>query len=282
MKKSLSFLILILALNLSFGRQAIAETDSLVAEFRKEFQQHNYKKVIQIYKILQEDASQGSLPLDVRVRYGQSLAATGEIDEAISSLNEILLTLPAEVDPVKIEYDLANLLYLQKRHKEAAVAYRKVLWMSSQREESLSKARERLASMKEGEGKKSDLVSLQLLDIETALDSGDIPEGSEALLKDIMERMEKMAKNTGIKDPDRARSIEKARALLGKMKEIRTEKASALLNEARRLFDEEKKYAVVREILEEIQRDYGDVCEAPSVEALVKAVASKIGKANSK
>jgi tetratricopeptide (TPR) repeat protein len=198
--------------------------------------------------------------LVVRVLYSESLADVGELDEAIKSLQEILSDYPPQLDYLRIQYDLANLLFLQRRYPEAKVAYQKILLHSSRTDEILTKSRERLTLMKESEGKKKDLISLQLLDIETALEAGEVPDGAETVLRKIV------AQNPSTPHAERAGR------LLVRVKEIRSAKAKSLLEEARRLFDEEKKYAEVREILDQIVRNYSDVSEMQSVEALQKAV----------
>lgn len=228
-------------------------------EVALEFQRNNYKKVIRLYKDFTAKYPDRFVPLVVQVLYSQSLADTGEMDEAIVILKEILMEMPPQIDPVRLHYDLANLLFMQRRYSEATNAYQKILLQASRHDEILTKVRERLTLMREGEGRKKDLISLQLLDIETTLEAKEIPEGAEPLLQNVINQ------NSGTVQ------AEQAARLLGRLKEVRTEKARALLDEARRLFDE-KKYTEVREILDQIDRHYADVSEVQSVEVLQKAL----------
>ena len=270
--KKATFLLLLVAIGLYSGG-AISSEKELADAVSGEFQRHNYKKVIQLYRDYVEANADQSLPTAgarlavVKVFYTQSLADTGEIDEAIKSLKEVLADLSPEVDTLKLQYDLANLLFLQRRYDEARGAFQKILLQSSQVNELLSKARERLALMKDKESKKKDFVSLQFLDIETNLDAGMVPDGAEAFLQQIAEQAA-----PGGPQSDQVQRLQE------RVKEVRAEKAKALLDEARRLYDKEKKYANVREILEQITQYYSDVSEMPSVEALFKQVNSRLGK----
>ena len=92
MKKVIPCLAVFLLLGLPYGW---AEEDQFSRETQKqvvqEFQRHNYKKVIQIYKDLIAEDLHRPLPLVIRVLYSQSLADTGELDEAIEALQEILV-----------------------------------------------------------------------------------------------------------------------------------------------------------------------------------------------
>jgi tetratricopeptide (TPR) repeat protein len=205
--------------------------------------------------------------LVVKVLYSQSLADTGEIDDAIDALRGVLTELPAEVDPMQLQYDLANLLFLEKRYDEAKTAYSRLILRGNRASQIISQAKSRLGMMKEKEGsKKKDFDSLEMMDLETAVEAGQVPEGAVDALQDILERNPKSAQ------------AEEAKRLQVLVKELRVKKAQALLDEARRLFDVEKRYVEVTEILDSIERSYGDVSEKPSIEALRKAVASKTGK----
>lgn len=246
--------------------QAPSDAKELVDAVPREFQRHNYKKVIELYRQYSNANPDRYLPIIVRVLYSQSLADMGEIDEAIENLKLVLVDLPLQIDTMKLQYDLANLLFLQKRFDEARAAYQKITLQSSQVGEIVGKARERLALMKDKESKKKDFVSLQLLDIESNLEAGVVPDGADAFLRQIAEQ-----------NPT-SHQADQAKRLQLRVKEVRTEKAKALLDEARRLYDQEKKYADVREILDQITRDYSDVSEMPSVEVLLKEVNLRLGK----
>ena len=255
------------------GATAFAQTTpekGLVENVVREFQQHNYKQVIQLYREFAAGQPERYLPVVVKVLYSQSLADTGDIDAAIDSLKSVLEDLPPEVDSLQLQYDLANLLFLQKRFEEARVVYRRLTLRAAQTSEILSKAKERLTSMKDlgTGGRKKAFASLEMIDLETALDAGAVPDGAGGFLQGVIDQ-----------HPQSPQAAE-ARRLQARLKETRTQKARALLEEARRLFDQEKKYPEVRDLLEQIQRSYADVSEMPSVEALSKAVQAKLGKKN--
>lgn len=243
-------------------------TQSLQQNILKEFQRHNFKKVIRLYTDFKEQQPDQYIPFAVRISSSQALAETGDIEGAIQIITEAIRDLPSEVNATKLHYDLANLLFIEKRYDEAEVLYQKILLMAAPYHEIEMKARERLTLMKGREGRKKDQLSLQLLDIEMALEGGAVPDGAVAFLKEIEMRPKPVAQ------------AERIKKLLEKIQEINTAKSQALLDEARRVFDEEKNYPEVREILEQILREYPDVCDKPSVEALMKVVDARQGKAS--
>lgn len=231
----------------------------------QEFQRHNYKKVIQLYK----DAYVGSpvpAPVFLQILYSQALADTGDLDASIRILKELLKDWIPEMDPILLHYNLGNLLFMEKRYADARSAYQKVLSLASKHGDLIAKSKEKMAAMKEGDSRRKDIWSIQMIDVETALESGEIPEGGEAILKKIVNE-----------NPSTPQAERAGRALV-RIREMRTGRARALLDEARRLFDEEKKYTEVRQILEQIQRDFADVADMQSVEALLKVINQKEGK----
>lgn len=241
----------------SFADSSRKELQNQVTQ---EFQRNNFRGVIDLYEKFTQENPDRSIPLVVRVFYSRALAETGGIEKAIESLQAILQEMPREVDIVKLHYDLANLLFMERRYEEAKVVYQKVLLKVRDNEEILGKARQRLALMKDREGKKKDVESLKLIDIETALEASEVPEGSEFILKAILTR-----------EPEGPHAV-RAKTLLDRIRELRTEKAKALLDEARRLFDRERKFAEVRNILEQLERDYPDVADLESARLLMKEV----------
>jgi len=244
----------------------VSKEAQLLTEISQEFQRHNYKKVIHLYRDFSDENPDRSPPLIAKIFYSQALADTGNLDDAIKSLKEILTDLPPQADPLRLQYDLANLFFIQRRFDEAKILYQKMLLGANQHQDLLTKAKERIAVMKDKDAnsKKKDFVSLQLLDIETALEAGEVPDAAVALLQQIAEQ-----------NPTSPQA-EQVRRLQNRVKEVRTERAKTLLEEARRLFDVEKKYTEVREFLDEIIEKYSDVCEMPSVEALSKEVDQKL------
>ena len=116
-------------------------------------------------------------------------------------------------------------------------------------------------------------MALELYDIESLLEVGEIPVGVEEYLNGIITKSDTAKAN---EDGNR----DKAQDLLEKTKQVKDEKARALLNEARRLFDEERKYAEVREILESILREFPTTSERYSVETLLQEVNRRLPKTN--
>ncbi len=240
--------------------QESSPSQKMQQQITREFQKNNYKQVIHLYEDFVSHHSDHDLPLVMKTLYSQSLADVGDLDRAIEVLKGLLSDFSTQVDPIKLHYDLANLLFIQKKHAEAQVHYQKVLILASHHDEIISKVRGRLRIMKGKEGRKKDVISLQLLDIETVLEAGEIPEGSREFLAKACDEK-----------PDSPNS-QKAKILLAKIQEMREVKAKGLLDEARRLFDQEKKYLQVSEILSTLMTDYADVAEKHSVEVLQKAV----------
>src|SRR5678816_637292 len=79
------------------------------------FQGHDYKKVIRLYRQFAASKPDRYIPIGVKVLYSQALADTGDLDGAIDAMKGVLLDVRPEMDPVQLQYDLANLLFLQKR-----------------------------------------------------------------------------------------------------------------------------------------------------------------------
>lgn len=248
---------------------ASEKVQDLRKEVQEEFQRHNYKKVIQLYRDFTSANPELFPSLIVKALYSQSLADTGEIDQAIDVLKEILADFPPQLDPLRLQYDLANLLFMQRQYEEARAAYQKVLLQASRNDEIRMKARDRIALMKQSEGRKKDILSLQLLEIETSLESNEVPEGAEGVLNELL------AKNPEGPQADRARK------LLDRIREVRIGKAAALLGEARRLFDQERKYNEVRQILEQMVKDYSDVADMQSAQLLLKEANRRLGVSTS-
>jgi len=241
----------------------------LVRDVSTAFQSHDFKKVIRLYREFAASKPDRYLPLIVKVLYSQALADTGETDDSIEALRGILEELPPAADPLQLQYDLANLLFQQKRYEEAKAVYSRLVLQGSGALQILSQAKSRLSLLKEREGgKKKDFDSLEMIDLETALDAGEIPEGAEAYLRRISDR-----------NANSSQALE-AKRLQYKIKDLKSQKAQGMLDEARRLFDVEKKFSEVIEILDRIERLYPDVAEKPSLDALRNAVLSKMGKSD--
>ncbi|MBI3540694.1 MAG: hypothetical protein HY073_00885 [Deltaproteobacteria bacterium] len=251
--------ILLLFCLISFDVNA-SPSKQLQVDIKKEFQKHNYKKVIQLYRDYTEEHPDEFLAPIVRIYYSESLADTGSLDPSIDVLKDVLSDLPEETDALRLQYSLANLYFMQKHYPEATRGYQLFLLQLSHDNELASKVRDRLSLMKGREGRKKDLRSLQLLDIETSLEAGNVPDGADIFLKQIIEQNQKGS------------DVPRAKDLLEKIHVVRTEKAKALLDEARRIYDEEKQYAEVQEILDKITQEYADIADMKSVEALSRSV----------
>lgn len=233
-----------------------------------DFKGNNFKGVIERYRSYVKQNPEGHIPLVVQSYYSEALANVGEVDEAIEALRKMLQEFPPHLDPIRIQYQLAHLLFMENKQPEARAAYEKVVLMSKGHQELVVKANDRLAKMKAKEVGRRDKVSLELYDIESLLDAGEVPVGVEEYLNGII------AKASNDDNGD------KAQDLLEKIKKVKDDKARALLNEARRLFDEERKYAEVREILEGILREFPTTNERQSVETLLQEVNRRLPKAS--
>lgn len=210
----------------------------------------------------------GETAYDTRadVQAVHELANQGKLDEAISRLQEILKKSSPELDSIRLQYDLANLLFLQGRYREARAAYHRVSLMGDDYQGIVTRSKERINKLVEREAKKKDTLILQLIDVETALDAGQFPtDGSKDFLKKV------------VADPNQIAHHARAEGLLKQIQMMEDEKARQRLDEARQLFDDKKDYRAVLNLLEEIQRDFPDSEEMPSVEILLKETKKKLG-----
>lgn len=238
-----------------------------------DFKGNNFKGVIERYRSYVKQNPEGHIPLVVQSYYSEALANVGEVDEAIEALRKMLKEFPPHLDPIRIQYHLAHLLFMENKQPEARAAYEKVVLMSKGHHELVAKAQDRLAKMKAKEVGRRDKVALELYDIESLLEAGEVPVGVEEYLNGII------AKRNSLRS-GRDGNSDKAEELLARVKQIKDDKARALLNEARRLFDEERKYAEVREILEGILREFPTTNERQSVETLLQEVNRRLPKAS--
>ncbi len=195
-------------------------------------------------------------PLKEEVAAIHQLAGEGKLDEAIRRLTTLLAEV--NVDRIRLQYDLANLLFVQGRYREARGAYQKVLLLAEEENDLVLRSRERIAKMKERETKKKDEFALRLIDIETALDAGQLPpSGAKEFLKSVEQNPTSLYR-------------EKAEELMRRIHDKENELARVILNEARRLFDQDKNYLQVISLLETVQRDYPDTEEMDSVKILLE------------
>ena len=269
-------LALVLAFSVNLSAHAVSKklppktVEELQLRLTDEFQGHNYDKVVEIYRAYVETDASRVVSLTARILYSQSLADTGDEEEAIAVLQEVVAELSPYADVLTLEHDLANLLFLDGHPAEAKDHDRRVLLRSNRHAAMLEGVRKRLALSKGRESRKKDYATLQMLEIESALETGDVPEGAETILEDLLKQ--KLS----------VQQTERARGLQVRIHEVRTTKASQLLQEARRLYDEERKYDDVREILNQLLKDYGDVCETQSVHALLHEVEIRSGRVESR
>ena len=265
------FRVLFLSLLLSYQISSVAfaiDERVLMENFSKsiatEFDKHNHKKIIKLYEDFRDQNLNRVLPFRPRVMYCQALAEVGDTEGAIKNLKELVADWPVRLDIIKIQYDLANLLFMQGMKDEARDVFEKIILQSDESAQIVQKSKERLFQLKQMESKKKDVTGLQILEIQTSLEIGEISQDSISFLKKVIET-----------EPN-TRNSAKAREVLQRANELRTQRYKSLLDEARRLFDEEKKYQEAQEIIDNIERDYADILEAPSVEALKKAIKEKV------
>ena len=142
--------------------------------------------------------------------------------------------------------------------------YTRVIQLAEDQQEMTRRSRERIAKMKERESQKKDEVALQLIDIETAVDLGQFPpSGSKEFLRTVEKETASLHR-------------ERAGRLLEQLLALEDTRVRALLNEARRLYDEEKNYPGVVPLLETIVRDYPDCEEMPSVRILLEETQKRL------
>ncbi len=205
-----------------------------------------------------EDLASLGKVVESRVAELKDLASRGKMDEAIQGMLELLNEFPNGSESIQIRYDLANLLFLQGRYRDARLQYQKVMIQSDLHRQLAERAGKRIAKIDERDSKSKDLTGLKLIEIEAALDAGQMPpEGSRELMKKIRE---------DAVSPHQ----EWAGRLLHREVELQNGRARVLLNEARQLFDSRRDYPRVQGLLEEIQRDFPDTEEMPSITILLE------------
>ncbi len=244
----------------------VQSVDPFTKSVMTEFDKHNYKKLIKVYEDYKEKNPQKYIPFKTRSAYCQALAEVGDVEGAIRNLKELLEDWPVRLDIIKSQYDLANLLFMQGLKEEAKEAYEKILLQAEQSNQIVQKSRERLSQLRQLDTKKKDQTALKILEIETSLEVGETSRESVDFLNKVI-----------VEEPN-SRNAARARLVLKKTNDFRSQKGKALLDEARRLFDEEKKYQEAQDILDLIDSNYPDVVEPPSVEALKKAIREKTPK----
>lgn len=243
----------------------------LKTAIEQDFQVNNFQGVVDKYRSFVDQNPGGHVPLVVKSLYSEALANTGQVNEAIVALREMIGEWPVHLDLVRMQYNLANLLFMEGRQEEARAAYEKMVLMTREHDDYIAKARDRLSKMKDKAGGRKDKAALELFDIEAILQAGDIPVGAEEYLQGLVAKGDS-PKGKGDEN------TEKARDLLDKIHDLKDNKARALLNEARRLFDQERKYAEVRGLLETLLREYPDTSERRSVETLMQEVDRRLPK----
>jgi tetratricopeptide (TPR) repeat protein len=197
------------------------------------------------------------------------LADQGELDQAILKLKGLLIRIKkGDINQLKLNYDLANLLFMQGRYREAEKTYQKVVELSEEDQDLVKRAQARVEKMKEREAKKRDKIAIRIIDIETVMEEGDAPpEGAREFLAGIG-----------------AETIhfERAQILITKIQEGRKKQVRERLDRARELFDKKRKYKKVLDILESIQRDYSETVEMPSILILKDETEKRLGRRKKK
>ncbi|QQR80399.1 MAG: tetratricopeptide repeat protein [Deltaproteobacteria bacterium] len=120
-------LFLLLFVPLSYAVEENPNTDPLTKSVMVEFDKHNYKKLIKTYEDYKEKNPQKYIPLKTRAIYCQALADVGDLEGAIRNLKELTQDWPIRLDVIKLQYDLANLLFMQGLKDEAKDEYEKIL-----------------------------------------------------------------------------------------------------------------------------------------------------------
>lgn len=192
-----------------------------------------------------------------------ALADHGKIDQAIEKLKELLIEIQKEkINPLRLKYDLANLLFLQGRYQEAEVVYREVVKMAEEENELLQRSQARVHRMQERETKKTDQMAIKLIEIETALNQEERPAaGSREYLQKV---------------PLESLHYERAGSLLSRLQLLENKMAGQMLNEARQIFDSRKDYPKVIEILKSIEQEFPGTDEMSSVRILRQETEKKL------
>ncbi len=277
--------LLLLSVSPSWGGEEVPApglfeiTRKTTHDIRSEFEKNNFIKVIDIYRNFGRQYPDTFLPTNVRVLYSQSLANVGQLEQSIAVLQTILVEYPSKMNRLRLEYDLANLLFIEKRWDEAQKVFKRILIEASESEDIVSKTKQRLTAMKEKETRNDSLQKLQMIDIESALEVGEVPEGAVEFLKQMQAKQGELPKKKSA-TPKEKKEAEKAGELLIRIQEMRKERGQALLDEARRLFDEGKKYREVIQVIQQLQTEYADVIDHLSVETLQQEAIKKITSAN--
>lgn len=207
----------------------------------------------------------GDESLQQKTEEVRRLADEGKMNEAIDKLKDVLKTVKEGegLDPVRLQYDLANLLFLEKRYEEARRAYEEVIRLSERNEEVRQRSLKRIEKMQERDSKKGDKIVIRLIDIETLLDTGQrCPEGTKKFLSEIEEGSDHYAR---------------AQQLLSRLMEDEDRRARERLDHARHLFDETRDYREVLRVLESIEEEFPTASEMPSVMILKKEAIRKLG-----
>ncbi|MBI2083913.1 MAG: tetratricopeptide repeat protein [Deltaproteobacteria bacterium] len=204
--------------------------------------------------------------VQVELESSHRLAGEGKIDEAIKKLQDLLKEAPSQSYLIRIQYDLANLLFLQGRYPEARAAYYKVIMLNEDQKQMVARAQERIEKMKEREARKGDQVAIRLIDIETTLDAGQFPPaGTIDFLKEIESQPTHL-------------SFEKAHLLRARIVDMENKKALEILNEARQLFDQKKDYGKILALLETIVQEFPNTDEMPSVQILMEETRKRLSR----
>src|SRR5262245_45043701 len=104
-----AFLIALFLLPLQNLRAGESPEQTLKQDVSVAFQGHDYKKVVRLYREFSASKPDRSVPMSVKVLYGQALADTGDLDGAIDAIRDALSDVSPEMDPIQLQYDLANL-----------------------------------------------------------------------------------------------------------------------------------------------------------------------------
>ena len=260
MRKKLIFLSLLVGgfPSQSKGDSPKAEEGGLLAAYRA----HDYVTVAKLCGQLKELL----LPPSAQLLCAEAYAATGQIAAAGKLLRTLLDQNPPGIDRMKIQYDLANLLFMEGRYIESKKIYQDVVATSQERGEWEKKARERIAKImaktKEHDWGSKKQVELQFLEIEQRIEKGvDLAES-----RDILAEMLLLLKG---------KQAERAAELLEKLRDKRRALITQELSEVNHLYREENNLPAAREILQRILSTYPVMDEREYVEHLFVEIQEK-------
>lgn len=221
------------------------------------YRKHDYKTVARLCKKLLQEKE--SLSFSHQMVCAESFAGTGEIEQAILLLKGLLKENPAGLDRVKVQYDLANLLFMQGHYQESKKMFEQVLSASLDRDEWIKKARQKIVQIRQKRGRSREQIALRLIEAEEKVEAGTDLYATKGVLLEILARTE----------GKQAEQAEKAKELLERLDDKERSLVTRELSNVQ-LLREEKKLTDARELLQKLLVDYPDMEERGHVESLLQ------------